>query len=351
MPRRILLLITDLEIGGTPTVVRELATRLRGPEVQVDVASLKGLGTNGALLAAREVPVTALHAGGVFSLPAVARRLRRLISDRGVDTVLSFLVHANVVASIAVPRKVRLLQSIQTTQPRPAWHWHAQRWAARRAERLVVPSASVADAGVVRSCIPRDKFVIIPNAVDPAAFVRSTIPLAAPGLYPVGFIGRLDPVKRVTDLVDAVTPISDRVTLDIYGEGPEREHLEAYIDDQSPVMHGAVRRPQEALSKMGLLVLPSEAEGFGLVLIEAMAAGVPVIGTDAPGIRDVVEHDVNGLLVPVGRPDALTAAIERVISDPDLRRRLVANGLRTVQDKFTWDIVLPQYRRLLDLRA
>ena len=351
MPRRILLLVTDLEIGGTPTVVRELATRLRAPpEVEVEVASLKDLGPNGAVLASRDVLVTALHAGGVFSLPAVARRLRRLIRSRGIDTVLSFLVHANVVASVAVPRGVRLFQSIQTTQPRPVWHWRAQQWAARRAERLIVPSTSVVDAATQRSHLAPDRFLVIPNAVDPADFVRSTIPLAPPDDYPIGFIGRLDPVKRVPDLVRAVAPIGDRVTLDIFGDGPDRQRIERQIDSMGCVaLRGAVRRPQEALSEMGLLVLPSEAEGFGLVLIEAMASGVPVIATDAPGIRDVLRHEVNGLLVPVGAPPALTAAIERVISDPQLRARLIEGGIRTVRERYTWDRVLPQYRIALGI--
>ena len=352
MPRRILLLITDLEIGGTPTVVRELALRLRGPGAHVEVASLKDLGPNGALLAARDVPVTALHAGGVFTLPVVVRRLRRLVRSRDIDTVLSFLVHANVVASLAVPRGVRLLQSIQTTQPRPAWHWRAQRWAARRAEVFVVPSTSVVEAGVERSRVPRDKFVVIPNAVDPAEFVRSTVPLSPPADYPVGFIGRLDPVKRVTDLVEAVCPLGDRVTLHVFGGGPDRDRIERWVEGVGTgavMLRGAVRRPQEALAEIGLLVLPSEAEGFGLVLIEAMAAGVPVIATDVPGIRDVVQHEVNGLLVPVGQPAALTAAIERVISDADLRRRLVENGLTTVHERYTWDRVLPLYRAALGI--
>ena len=354
MPRRILLLITDLEIGGTPTVVRELATRLHRPGegVHVEVAPLKGLGPNGAVLASRDVPVTALHAGGPFTLPGVARRLRGLVIGHAIDTVLSFLVHANLVASLAVPRGVTLLQSIQTTQPRPAWHWRAQRWAARRAGRLVVPSVSVVDAAVERSGVARDRFVVIPNAVDPDDFARSTIPLSPPATYPIGFIGRLDPVKRVTDLVEAVTPLGDRVTLDVYGEGPDRPFIEARIDGAGcgcATLHGAVRSSRQALAGMGLLVLPSEAEGFGLVLIEAMAAGVPVVATDVPGIRDVVTNGVNGLLVPVGSPAALTAAIERVLSDANLRHNLIENGLKTVREKFSWDVVLPRYRELLGI--
>src|SRR5688500_9733916 len=140
MRRRILLLITDLEIGGSPTVVRELAVRLSGPRTHVEAASLKDLGPVGAQLAAAGVAVTALNAGHPFALPAVVRRLRRLLVARHIDTVVSFLVHANAVAALAVPRGIRFFQSIQTTQERPQWHWTVQRLVARRAERIIVPS-------------------------------------------------------------------------------------------------------------------------------------------------------------------------------------------------------------------
>jgi glycosyltransferase involved in cell wall biosynthesis len=348
--RRILLLITDLEIGGTPTVVRELAIRLRGAETHVEVASLKDLGPVGAQLAAADVVVKALNASNALSLPLVVRRLRRLIHERSIDTVVSFLVHANVVAALAVPRGVRLIQSIQTTQVRPRWHWVAQRWAARAADRIVVPSESVAQMGRERSAVPREKIVVIANAVDPGAFPHSPIPADSPQRdYPIGFIGRLDPVKRLGDLIWAVAPL-ENVTLHIFGSGPERENLRWVVEGTGNVVfHGTIKRPQEALAKIGLLVLPSEAEGFGLVLIEAMAASVPVVASSAPGIRDVVQHEENGLLVPVGDVDELRRAIERVVGDADLRARLIKNGLRTVRERYTWEVVLPRYRELLSL--
>jgi glycosyltransferase involved in cell wall biosynthesis len=113
------------------------------------------------------------------------------------------------------------------------------------------------------------------------------------------------------------------------------------------ILRGAVSRPQQALAELGALVLPSEAEGFGLVLIEAMAAGVPVIATDVPGIRDVVRHEHDGLLVPPGQPERLANAITRVVTEPGLRRRLIDAGLETVRARYTWDKIIPQYRQVL----
>ena len=114
-------------------------------------------------------------------------------------------------------------------------------------------------------------------------------------------------------------------------------------------MHGSVPKPQDALKQIDLLVLPSSAEGFGLVLIEAMAASIPVIGTNAPGIRDVVKNGETGLLVPVGSPQELAEAIRRVMEDSALRHRLVARGLEDVRERFTWTAVMEQYARMLEI--
>src|SRR4051812_17014312 len=93
--RRILLLITDLEIGGTPTVVRELAVRLNAPPaVEIDVACLKGWGPVAGQLRDAGINVTALGASRPWHLPAAVRAVRRLVLGRGIDTVFSFLIHA-----------------------------------------------------------------------------------------------------------------------------------------------------------------------------------------------------------------------------------------------------------------
>src|SRR5256885_9003 len=103
--------------------------------------------------------------------------------------------------------------------------------------------------------------------------------------------------------------------------GAERKRLEARAKHANAIVHflGSVPSPLDALARIDVLVLPSEAEGFGLVLIEAMAAGVPVVATDVPGIRDVVVHEENGLLVPPRNPGAISAALLRIEEDEALR--------------------------------
>jgi glycosyltransferase involved in cell wall biosynthesis len=344
----LLLLITDLELGGTPTVVRELAVRLRLAGSSVGVACLSGPGPVATQLTAAGVPVWPLHARGAADL-AVFHRFARLVDSEKVDTVFSFLVHANTVAAVASIARphVRWIQSIQTTQPTPRWHWWLQRLVHRFAEMVVVPSSSVADVAMHWAGIPPEKMVVIPNAIDLTDWSTSSpVPTADPRPYPVVFLGRLDPIKDVPTLVTAVAIVGPSVHLHIYGDGSDRARITASIASANVTLHGAVDRPQTALEPAGVLVLPSLAEGFGLVLIEAMAAGVPVVATDVPGIREVVRNGVTGLLVPPGDAAALAVAIRRIVDDAELRQRLILTA-RADLPRFTWGMVLDQYRTVL----
>ena len=358
--RRILLVITDLEIGGTPAVVRELATRLNLiPHVKCEVASLGQLGPVGHQLRANGVKVHALGGRGLRNAFSVLTQLIDLVRFGRFDTVFSFLIHANAMtaaASLFFRRGgVRWLQSIQTTQPFPHWHWRLQAKVHRRAELIVVPSPSIAQVAHQLARIPLEKFRVIPNAVDPDEF---RIERTRDRAFRVGFLGRLDPIKRIPDLLQAVkmlVPEDGVVHLHVFGAGEQRAAVVsdiAHLGLRDVVtMHGTVSKPQEALKEMDLLVLPSSAEGFGLVLIEAMAAGIPVIGTDAPGIRDVVRNGGTGLLVPVGSPQELAEAIRRIMTDSALRHRLVSRALIDVRERFTWAAVLRDYADVLGIES
>lgn len=371
MTPKLLLLTTDLLRGGTPNVVKELSLRLRERGHDVEVACLAGMGPVGEELVGAGgrgltgevrggVRVHALGASGPGDW-AVAVRLARLIRREGYSHVYSLLMHANAVAAITTPlfRGVKFFQSVQTTQPEPAWHWAVQRRAAGLARRVIVPTASVAATVAARCDVAAEKLVVIPNAVDAAAFDG-----LGPGgdgaggvgrvVFRVVFLGRLDPVKRVQDLLAALPLLRARgeFAVHLYGDGADRARLERLVPPglaSHVTFHGAVASAREALQGAEVLVLPSEAEGFGLVLVEAMAAGVPVVASRAPGIVDVVEHGKTGLLFPVGDSAALARCVLRLADDRGLRRALVAAGRETVRRRYAWPAVLDQYERALEL--
>ncbi len=343
---RLLILTTDLRLGGTPTVVREMALRLRD-RWQVQVACLDRAGAVAPQILAAGIPVTPLNAAGPGDFRAIVR-LRHLIRRGKFDVIYSLLLHANVAAALANWQgQGALIQSIQTAQPYPRWHWPLQGLVQSAARAIVVPSASVRAAAINQAGIAPQKIVVIANALDSRDWPQ--LPLRPTGRS-IGFIGRLDPIKNLPQLLQAMALLDDSTNLHIFGEGSQRPLLQSLIAQlhlgKRVTLHGATTEPHLALAQMDVLVLPSRAEGFGLVLIEAMAAGVPVIATEAPGIRDVVIDHYNGLLCPLDDAAALARIIRRLLNDVPLREKLRRGGWESVARHYSWHSVLPRYEQL-----
>ena len=190
------------------------------------------------------------------------------------------------------------------------------------------------------------------NGIDGGRFAPDVVPGAArerlrreldipTGDRVVSFVGRLVGDKGISELVHAFDALEDAHTtlLLVGGEEPELDPLPAATRDLM-YRHPKVRaagwvtdvRPYLAISDV--LVLPSYREGFGMVLVEAGAMGVPVIATDITGCRDVVLEGVNGLLVPPRDVTALTDALGRVLGDDLLRATLAANARRSMVERY-----------------
>jgi len=214
----------------------------------------------------------------------------------------------------------------------------------RIADRLVVETAIEADR--VREFAPGEKLVTIPPGIDLAPWDAPANGGGVPGGPYVLYAGRVAANKGLDVLLDAIArmPPNVRPAVVIMGrDWGERTRLEqraqangiaagvtflGHVDD--PARYRAVVRGARAF------VLPSEWEAYGLVLLEAMAAGVPIVATDVGGIPEVVEGGRSGRLVPFGDADALAAALRSVLNDPGVAHDLVDAGRRRV-GTLTWD--------------
>jgi glycosyltransferase involved in cell wall biosynthesis len=118
--------------------------------------------------------------------------------------------------------------------------------------------------------------------------------------------------------------------LKIVGDGSEVNFLKDLADkiniSNSVIFFGKFTNVIPFYSRMDIFVLPSILEGFGIVLLEAMAAGIPVVATNVDGIKEVVINMTNGLLVPSKNPEAIAQAVMRLIEDPELTNKIVVNG-------------------------
>src|SRR5690242_10416844 len=156
-------------------------------------------------------------------------------------------------------------------------------------------------------------------------------------------VGRLAPVKGQQILIAAVANLvreGRKVLLHVVGSGPERNRLEYEVEARRlgghVIFHGS-KRPDELhrlYSASDMFVLTSFAEGLPGVLMEAMAMAMPCVSSWITGVPELLRDGIDGLLVPPGDECAVTAAIARLIDDPELRRRMGASARRRVQDKF-----------------
>jgi len=166
------------------------------------------------------------------------------------------------------------------------------------------------------------------------------------------FVGRLAEQKGLPILLDALAKV-EGATLDIAGDGPERKLLEQRVDelnisDRVKILgYQSQTQVRALLKEADLFVMSSFAEGLPVVLIEAMAAGVPVVATWVAGIPEIVRDEHNGLLVPPGDAKALAQAIRRLLNDPDLRNQFASAGRERIEQDFNIETEILRLEKIL----
>jgi phosphatidyl-myo-inositol alpha-mannosyltransferase len=216
-------------------------------------------------------------------------------------------------------------------------------------------AVSDAAASFVRRVV-RVPLEIVPNGVDVRAFSDPGRPVEGlPAGPKILWVNRLDPQKGFEIMLRAFEQIASEVGevhLLVAGDGRDRVLLRSLPGDLrsrilrlGTVAHEALPRYHAAAD---VFVSPATGqESFGIVLVEAMAAGVPVVASDIEGYREVVRDGIDGLLAPPNDPNALAAAIRRVLSEPELAAALKAAG-RSRAQAFSWQAVAPRLEAVYD---
>jgi glycosyltransferase involved in cell wall biosynthesis len=296
------------------------------------------------------------------------RPLRRLIQRERPDVVFSVIDLANianVLAARGIPSPPKLILGVQTP-PSIAYgdSWHPVsnlilRLIPRlyqKADRIVALSKGVAADLIAISSGLRDRVTVIYNAgVEADLLEKAREKLSADELPKTRLVvscGRLKELKGFAYLIDALAEIRKTVpaSLWIIGEGDERAALEERIrrhDLQHAVrLLGFQHNPFKYMAVADVFVLSSLFEGFGNVIVEAMACGVPVVATDCPyGPGEIISDGKNGSLVKPADASALAAAILRVLNDENLSRKLSVAGKDRAND-FNAHTIAAEYGEL-----
>jgi len=334
--------------GGAQRVILHLANELGARGHKVDIVLCRARGPYLDEISPR-VNVVDLDKDRVLkSIPALVRYLRR----HDPDATLSTLEHESVAVSIAralsrSDANYILRETTRVTDQPPEDRIeritrYLYRHAYHRSDGVVANSSSVAEDISKSFSVDPAKIEVIGNPVVTGELMeKRTDPVDHPWYcneeteVVVG-VGRLSSEKRFETLIDSMVHLREQrdVKLRIFGEGAKRDELADHVD-----LPGFVENPFKHMAAADAFALSSRTEGFGNVIVEAMACGTPVVATDCPGgPSEILAGGTYGELVPVDDPPALADALDRTLTDPLAESVLVKRAneyhVSTVSDAY-----------------
>ncbi|MFN0153785.1 MAG: glycosyltransferase family 4 protein [Gaiella sp.] len=292
------------------------------------------------------------HTAKAGAVGRLAARLASIGPGRRIVVVHTF--HGHVLRGYFGSLGTRIFRTIETVL-------------ARLSDRLIAVSPEVRDELVALGVAPASKFEVVRLGIDLEPRVRTTqdpaeirrrvgIPTER---FVVGWFGRMTGVKRTTDLLDVLTSLRERgvdALLLLVGDGTDRAELEQLAHKRGVARSCLFLGYQDDVAPWYAIcdafLLTSANEGTPVVLIEALAAGVPAVATKVGGVRDVVDDGISGYVVRAGDTHAMAERLERLARDPELRRRMGEAGRAKVLERYAVSRLVGDidalYRRLLD---
>lgn len=287
--------------------------------------------------------------------PALVARLYRAIRRSRSDIVHTHLIHADLHGQLAARlARVRGVISVHGTHSfylREPVHT-AMRLAARSASRTIAISEHAQRFLVEAGIVQRERVRVVHYGIsmvpwhvsnESRASARSELGIA-PDETTVGIAARLIPTKGHDILIEAFAAASSQIPglkLLVAGDGPLRGTLEQMaretLQPASAEFLGHVHNMPEFMAACDILAFPSSSEGFGLAVLEAMAAGIPVVASRAASLPEIVADGETGRLVQPSRPDELAEVITELARDPRLRQTFGAAGRERARLHFSLD--------------
>ncbi len=346
---RLVLVIPTLDRSGAEKQLTLLARGLPREEFDPHVIALTRGGPYAEALQAAGIPVTILNKRTRFD-PVALWRLRQLLRQLQPDVVHSWLFAANSAVRLVLPRERTSPKVIVSERCVDVWKAGWQLWLDRRliakTDRLIANSRPVATF-YEELGYPAGKIVTIPNAVAaPTEPAVTRARLCRDLNFPedtklVAYVGRLAPQKRVQDLIWAcqlLRQADPRTRFLILGDGPERDTLIHYARQVEATDYvrflGSRDDAAQLLHCVDVFWLASDFEGLSNSVMEAMACGRPVVVSDIPPNRELVEHGRHGYVIDVGDSVGFAQFTRRLFDDPALAARVGQAAADRMADEF-----------------
>jgi glycosyltransferase involved in cell wall biosynthesis len=360
---RIFFLSTSMGMGGADQQILLLARAMRARGHEVRIVALAPLGPMGLEAQREGIPTASLDLQRSFQdLPHVIR-LARMIRAWRPDVLHSHMVHANLLARALRPivRVPTLISTIHSISDGGRFRMAAYRLTSFLVDRVTIISRLAAERYVQIGAVPASQIQVVPNAVDTEQFrplpatraaLRRELGLGDEFVWLA--VGRFEEPKAYPTMIGAfarlaVGRLPSRLLL--VGQGSLRNVLEGLIRTEklaARVQFLGVRRDvPELMGAADGYVLSSVREGMPVVLLEAAAAGLPIVATRVGGVAEVTEDGATGLLVPPANPAALAEAMQRIEAlDPEARRAMGARGRALVEERYGTERVMEMWDRL-----
>lgn len=357
--KRVFHIIQSLDNGGCENML--LRTLPLVDEFEHTIITLKELGELAPRFASANIRVVTVHYQSFFDFSGLFR-LRTLVKEEQPNLVLSYLFHADMITRF-------FLHDILPTPPIPflrTTYNHPRYFIARLLMRLTRPLVKqyIANSEAVkrfyreRLGITSDNIQVLPNGIDTTLSLSSSSLKESLGIAPgetvIVCVANLHTNKGHTYLLEAFERVYQKypnMRLFLIGDGEEKANLKKQIDTYTSRKHifflGKRTDVHEILQLSHIFVLPTLFEGMSNALMEAMAAGLPVITTDIEENRELVKDKETGILVPVKNSDTIADALDTLLANEALRSQIGQTAKKFIEENFSLKKIARDWNNLL----
>ncbi|MCK4261031.1 MAG: glycosyltransferase [Halanaerobiales bacterium] len=361
---KVIHLIEDLKTGGAERVLANIVTRLNKEKYEVEVWCLVRGGKIAEELREKRIKVRVLNLS-TYHDPLNILKLTSLLRREKVN-----ILHTSGYFASTFGRISGLLVKVPIVFAHPQStyfyyqkkHLLTENFLSRFTDKIICCSEAVKNWAKDYERIRENKLITIYNGINLEEFkkvvnskeVRKELSLTGKERI-IGTVGRLEPVKNPDLLLRATSLVKKRfpnLKVLFVGKGSLRDSLEKLAEGlglkENIIFAGEKKNVFPFLSLMEVFILCSNIEGLSLALIEAMSAGIPVIGTKVGGIPEIIENGINGILIPPDNPEAFAEAIIYLLNHPEEAKKMGERGKEICKNKFSSEMMVEKIEELYE---